>query len=230
MTADRFPSVRTLGINANGKECVYQNGSPLPIILSRSWPSVTQLNLAGNIKRDDHSYIASALPNLITLNYSSNADSHDLADLVPKFKFLQVLALDNYYREHNPEPSTIIMPKKVMNRLRLIKVYKLTLTVDMVRFIFYFCPDLVELNLDDCTVSKDVIEHANRISRTMKSPVRQLKLMGFSQTKPDLWVEFISEFRNLKEIFIDNACAGADHLEVVLTERLSHVKVTQYRG
>ncbi|KAI8866658.1 hypothetical protein GQ42DRAFT_158576 [Ramicandelaber brevisporus] len=109
----------------------------------------------------------SALPNLITLDYASNADSYDFADTLPKFKFLQVLTLRDYYS--NPGTglsSTITMPSEVMNRLRSMKLREMALTTDVVRFIFNYCPNLLELKLGGCAVSGDVVEHANEISKT----------------------------------------------------------------
>ncbi|KAI8871024.1 hypothetical protein GQ42DRAFT_162290, partial [Ramicandelaber brevisporus] len=199
LTSERFPSVRTLNIDVRDSDCVHQNGPALPIILSQAWPNITQLRLAGNIKQDYITYLATALPNLITFNYVSDVDSYNLADLLPKLKFLQVLALrDCYSKPYIGQSSTITMPSIVMNRLRSIKLRNVTLTVDMVRFIFTYCPNLVELEIWDCRVSKDVVEHTNEISKNVKSPVRRLRLKGYFQEHLDLWVEFVSKFKNIK--------------------------------
>ncbi|KAI8870795.1 hypothetical protein GQ42DRAFT_11269 [Ramicandelaber brevisporus] len=122
------------------------------------------------------------------------------------------------------------MPNKVMNRLRLIKMYTLTLTVDVVRFIFYCCPDLVELRLNHCTVSKDVIEHISKISKNVSSPMRQLRLMGYFKDLLDMWVEFVSKFRNLKEILVAKDCGGTDSLVKELAERCPYAKVKLYQS
>ncbi|KAI8866657.1 hypothetical protein GQ42DRAFT_70663 [Ramicandelaber brevisporus] len=231
MTSKRFPSVSSLNINVRDEDCISQDGSPLPIMLSRPWPSVTDLRLSDSIKQDDHKYIASALPNLITLDYASNADSYDFADTLPKFKFLQVLTLRYYYS--NPGTglsSTIIMPSEVMNRLRSMKLREMALTTDMVGFIFNYCPNLMELKLGGCAVSGDVVEHTSEISKTVKSPVRHLRLKGYFEDQLDLWVEFISNFKNLKEIMIDGACDGAEYLEEQLTERFPFATIELYRG
>ncbi|KAI8870798.1 hypothetical protein GQ42DRAFT_162455 [Ramicandelaber brevisporus] len=230
MTPDRFPSVRTLKIDVRDNGCVHQDGSPLPIMLSRPWPSVASLKLVGYVKQGDHMYISSALPNLIVFDYASNVDSYDLAELLPKFKFLQVLTLrDEYSNPDIGQSSTIIMPIMVMNRLRSVKLRSVTLTVDMVGFIFNYCPNLMELKLGSCTLSNDVAKHTNRISKKMKSPVRHLRLKKYFQEHLDLWVEFVLKFRNLEEILVDNGCEGAEYLEVELSERFPFAIVEQYQ-
>ncbi|KAI8870799.1 hypothetical protein GQ42DRAFT_178328 [Ramicandelaber brevisporus] len=214
--------------------CAYdlsENGSPLPIMLSHPWPSVASLKLVGYVKQDDHKYIASALPNLITLDYASNADSYDFADTLPKFKFLQVLTLrDDYSNPGTGQNSTIIMPNKVMNRLRSMKLREIALKANMVRFISCFGPNLVELKLGGCTLSREAVKYASKVSKKMKSPVRHLRLKAYIENQLDLWVEFISKFKNLKEIMVDNVCEGAyDHAKE-LAERFPRAKVELYQG
>ncbi|KAI8872694.1 hypothetical protein GQ42DRAFT_62951 [Ramicandelaber brevisporus] len=229
MTSERFPSVRKLDLEVSDKECAHQNGSLLPIMLSRPWLSVTQLKLGGHVKQNDHVYVASALSNLITLDYDSNMDSYDLGSLLLKLKFLQALNIRHKYSQTIIELSgTIVKPNKAMNRLRSIKLHSVALTTDMVRFIFYCCPNLMELEIWDCTVSNDVVEHANEISKNVKSPVRHLRLKGYSKNQLDLWAGFISNFKNLKEILVAKYCDGAEYLAKELTERFPFAKVEQY--
>ncbi|KAI8869536.1 hypothetical protein GQ42DRAFT_163341 [Ramicandelaber brevisporus] len=231
LKSERFPSVGTLNVCVNGKDCIQQNGSPLPTILSHTWPNVTSLRVSGIIKQDDHMYIASALPNLVKLDYSSKVDSYDLADFLPKFKFLQVLTL----RDHYSDPgiglsSTIVLPSEVLNRLRSMKLRGVALIVNMVRFIFYSCPSLMELKIGRCAISSNVVEYANETSKNVNSTVRYLRLKAYIENQLDLWAEFISNFKNLKEILVDMGSRNADYLEKELTERFPCAKVEQYQG
>ncbi|KAI8866735.1 hypothetical protein GQ42DRAFT_69749 [Ramicandelaber brevisporus] len=230
MTSVRFPSVRTLSLDIDDNDCAHQNYPALPIILSHTWPSVKSLRVSGSIKQDDHVYIALAMPNLIILDYARSINNYDLADLLPKFKLLQLLTLRNYHtRPDIVLSSTIIMPNEVMSRLRSIRLREVALTADMVRFIFYCCPNLMELKIGGCSIFSDVVKYANEVSMNGNSPVRHLRIKRYYLDEElDLWVEFISNFKNLKEIMIDNACEGAGYLGGKLTELFPCAKVKYY--
>ncbi|KAI8874018.1 hypothetical protein GQ42DRAFT_152272 [Ramicandelaber brevisporus] len=153
-----------------------------------------------------------------------------MTDFLPEFKFLQVLILRDDYAAYNPGPSTFIMPNKIMSRLRSIELSHLELAAEIVRFIFYCCPSLVELKIGYCTISSDVVEYANEVSKNVNSAVRHLRLKGCFQAELDLWVEFISNFKNLKDILVNIDSDGVDYLEEKFTERFPSAKVIKYPG
>ncbi|KAI8871615.1 hypothetical protein GQ42DRAFT_161905 [Ramicandelaber brevisporus] len=195
-----FPVLTDLGLSLCPRECNRNPGQILLRIFTFDWSQLISLSFVGYFSSKELDFALSATPNVRKLYCNMMKHLLDLEVIqsrLPRLVGLDLSLSKTIYSQ--PKQSFI-----ATSRIRNIDVQLMTLSIDLLRFIFTASPCLRKLSIRDCQIQEDVARYGVR--QATKTPLVNLDEASFvaQMNKPldEHVITLIPAFANAAKLYI----------------------------